>query len=253
MAEMTFLTNFSRAAGSYDANARVQALAARELLSRSRGDASDRILELGCGTGLYTRMLLESFPNAAIRAIDASEKMVAVAREQITSPRVSFSCADAETFTTGSYHLMTSNASLHWFRDLAGTLVNLQAMLDDGGVLTFSYFGPNTYRELQESLRQVVGPSVALTCSSFLSVAEITGLLDGVFRTCRVEKLECQEHFDSLRDLLSNIKLTGTRGAGLIPKITWTPGLLRILESTYIERFGEIRVTYQFYICRAEK
>lgn len=253
MPEIAVTRNFSRAAMYYDANACVQALAARELLSFSLGDAPRAMLELGCGTGLYTRMLLESFPEAEIRAIDISDAMIRVAQEQIESPRVSFLCADAEAFTAGRYQLITSNASFHWFRNVARTTKNLYGMLEDGGTLTFSYFGPDTYRELRESLERVTGSSVGLACSGFLTVGEIRNLLGGLFQIYTVEEQEYRRDFASLRDLLSNIKLTGTRGAGSNSGIAWTRGLLKELEEAYLDRFGCIRATYQVYMCRARK
>jgi malonyl-CoA O-methyltransferase len=253
MREIAVAQNFSRAARDYNANAHVQAQVARELLSYSRCNAPKTILEPGCGTGLYTRMLLDSFPEVAVKAIDVSDVMIRVAQERIRSQRASFLCADAEAFATGRYDLITSNATFHWFRDLAHTMKSLYGMLDDGGVLTFSYFGPDTYRELQESLRHATGPSAKLACNSFLTAGEIRNLLDSAFRVCMVEEKEYQESFDSLRSLLDNIKLTGTRGAGSGPEIAWSRRLLRSLEDTYLDRFGTIRATYQVYMCRAEK
>lgn len=253
MPELAIIRNFSRAARDYDAHARVQARVARELLPLSPNNAPKTILEIGCGTGLYTRMLLESFPEAAISAIDISDAMIRIAREQIESPRVTFLCADAETFTAGRYGLIISNASFHWFRDLARAMRNLHEMLDDKGTLAFSYFGPDTYEELRESLEHVTGSSVKLTCDSFSTVGEIRDLLAGVFPTSMVEEREYREGFASLRALLINIKMTGTRGTCFNPEVAWTRGLLRRLEEVYLERFGCIRATYQVYMCKAEK
>jgi malonyl-CoA O-methyltransferase len=197
-------------------------------------------------------MLLDSFPNATVKAVDISDAMVRVAREQTGSQRASFLCADAEAFIAGKYDLITSNATFHWFRDLACTTENLYKMLDSGGILTFSYFGPNTYRELQESLDLITGSSV-IACTSFLTAKEIRDLLGSTFRVSAVEEREYQENFDSLRDLLDNIKLTGTRGVGSGSGVVWTRKLLESLEDTYLWHFGAIRATYQVYMCRAER
>lgn len=253
MPEITIARNFSRAATNYDDHARVQALVARDLLEFFQYDAPNSILELGCGTGLYTRMLLDSFPNASLKAIDISDAMIEVAQQQIDCSRASFLCADAETFTAGKHEMITSNASFHWFRDPQRTIDNLYGMLNDGGWLTFSYFGPNTYCELQQSLARVAGTSSKLACSSFLTLEEVRYLLSTVFRVVEIEEREYTETFVSVRNLLENIKLTGTRGAGSNSRIIWTSGLLRSLEAAYMDYFGCIRATYQVYMCRAEK
>lgn len=253
MPEMTVARNFSRAARDYNANARVQAQVAGDLLVLSRSRSPKTVLELGCGTGIYTRMLLGSFPDATIRAVDVSDAMIRVAREQIESQRASFVCADAVTFTEGDYDLVTSNASFHWFSDLARTIRNVGKMLNEGGVLTFSHFGPGTYSELRESLGCVVGSSVELACGKFVIAGKIGNLLASEFATCEVEERTYVEKYASLRDLLDHIKLTGTRGVPPNLDVVWTRGLLRMLEDTYMSRFGSICATYQVHMCRAKK
>jgi malonyl-CoA O-methyltransferase len=198
-------------------------------------------------------MLLDSFPHATVKAIDASDAMVQVAQERVETSRAWFLCADAETFATGKYDLITSNASFHWFSDLPRAMGNLRGMLNSSGTIMFSYFGPDTYRELQESLASVMGCPAKLACNSFLNAEEIKNLLVQAFRVGDVEEREYQEHFSSLQDLLSNIKLTGTRGSGSDLQITWTRGLMQRLEETYLDRFGSISATYQVYMCRAAK
>ena len=253
MAEHTIARGFSKAARHYDANAHVQALVARDLLMLSRTGAPKTVLELGCGTGLYTRMLLGSFPEVTVQAVDISDAMVRVAREQIESPRASFLCADAVTFAQGRYDLVTSNASFHWFCDLACTIRNVRGMLNEGGVLTFSHFGPGTYRELRESLGCVTGSPIQLACSEFATASEIGSLLADMFEVHEVEEREYREDFASLRNLLGRIKLTGTRGVPPNLDVVWTRGLLRALEDTYLAHFGSIRATYQVYMCRAQR
>ncbi len=55
-----------------------------------------RILDLGCGTGVTTQAVLQALGDRGqVYALDISEAMLAVAREQITSERVTFLQADA--------------------------------------------------------------------------------------------------------------------------------------------------------------
>ena len=61
-----------------------------------------KILEPGCGTGLYTRMLLDAFRGASVFGVDISEAMVRVAKRGIDDPRARFAVADAEEIATGS-------------------------------------------------------------------------------------------------------------------------------------------------------
>jgi SAM-dependent methyltransferase len=184
MVDPDVLRRFSAGASRYDAHAHAQRLSAVDLLAyteASLGPAPDKglarpmnILEPGCGTGLYTRMLLDAFPAASILGIDVSEAMIRVARKRIDDqgwssaatgrdapglvveagdPRARFAVADAEEIATGSYDLVTSNAVFQWFLSLPRTLARMASLLPGGGLLTFSFFGPETYAELADALR----------------------------------------------------------------------------------------------------
>ena len=50
--------NFSRYAHTYDNHAQLQKLMAEKLASFLPNDTSEQILEIGCGTGLFTKYLL---------------------------------------------------------------------------------------------------------------------------------------------------------------------------------------------------
>ena len=55
-----------------------------------------RLLDVGCGTGLSTRALLETYPGAEIVAVDASAEMLAQARAKAWPPTVRFVHSRAE-------------------------------------------------------------------------------------------------------------------------------------------------------------
>ncbi len=60
---------------------------------------ASKILEVGCGVGAQTRILLENFPNIQISAVDKSEAQINQAKHyfaiQPTKARVQFICTDA--------------------------------------------------------------------------------------------------------------------------------------------------------------
>ncbi|HLO10539.1 MAG TPA: methyltransferase domain-containing protein, partial [Desulfobacteria bacterium] len=114
MVDPALLRRFSAGAARYEAHAHAQRLSAVDLLAYTRsslGPAPKRgpalkILEPGCGTGLYTRMLLDAFHGASVFGVDISEAMVRVAKRGIGDPRARFAVADAEELATGSYDLV---------------------------------------------------------------------------------------------------------------------------------------------------
>jgi len=212
-----------------------------------------KILEPGCGTGLYTRMLLDAFRGASVFGVDISEAMVRVARRGIDDPRVRLAVADAEEIATGSFDLVTSNAVFQWFLSLPRTLARMASLLAGGGMLTFSFFGPETYAELDAALRASAlrggaGDGARVAAAAFHSREEISDALSAAFPRWDVAERRYRQEFPTLADLLRSIRYTGTRGGGA--RESWSPGKLARVEEAYRERDGGIRATYQVFLCR---
>ena len=75
--------------------------AARERIARlvARMRPSRRVLEIACGTGLWTEALAGLADT--VLAIDAAPEAVAIARERVRSGNVTFEVADVFSWTTG--------------------------------------------------------------------------------------------------------------------------------------------------------
>jgi len=257
MVDPAVLRRFSAGAARYDAHAHAQRLSAVDLLAytgASLGPARPmKILEPGCGTGLYTRMLLDAFRGASVFGVDISEAMVRVAKRGIDDPRARFAVADAEEIATGSYDLVTSNAVFQWFLSLPRTLARMASLLPRGGVLTFSFFGPETYAELDaalraSALRRGAHDGARVAAAAFHSREEISDALSAAFPRWDVAERRYHQEFPTLADLLRSIRYTGTRGGGA--RESWSPGKLARVEEAYRERDGEIKATYQVFLCR---
>ena len=251
MAELDILRAFSRASSTYESHARVQRLCAQDMLGMLDISSPGNVLEVGCGTGLLTRMLAGKFPDAGILACDPSQRMLTEARR--TAPaRVEFICCSLEELPRNSWELIVSNAALHWAGPLRATLARLKSSLHPDGLLAFSYFTRNTYPELAEALSQAAGTEVQLACSGFASADETANEVTKVFKKVQIERKVYIHNFTDIRALLRHIKLTGTRGTGARPKLVWTKGLLDRTQREYLARFGSIRVGYEVVICTAK-
>ena len=281
MVDPAVLRRFSAGAARYEANAHAQRLSAVDLLAYTRASlerAPDggivdtvgvpasgilepapkrgpalKILEPGCGTGLYTRMLLDAFPGASVFGVDISEAMVRVAQRGIDDPRARFAVADAEEIATGRYDLVTSNAAFQWFLSLPRTLARMASLLPAGGLLTFTFFGPETYTELDAALRASASrreshEGARVAAAAFHSREEVSGALSAAFPRWDVAERRYHQEFPTLADLLRSIRYTGTGGGGA--REPWSPGKLARVEEAYRERDGGIRATYQVFLCR---
>jgi len=94
-------------------------------LFRAMPAAPKRILEIGCGRGDTTRMLLERFPLAKITATDFDADQVALASRRVVSKRIKFRRADAGRlpFRRSSFDLVVEFNTFHhverWFAAFA--------------------------------------------------------------------------------------------------------------------------------------
>ena len=86
--------------------------------------APDRVLDVGCGTGLLLRDLAQRLPGAACLAgVDAAAGMIEQARAKASDPRLRFEQGTAERlpFPDAAFDLVISTTSFdHWADQRAG-------------------------------------------------------------------------------------------------------------------------------------
>lgn len=250
------IKNFSKSAYRYDEYAAIQRLAAEHLAEEIPEGKFDRILEVGCGTGIYTSLLNARFSHSSIRAVDISEKMVKAAREKIRTKNVVFEVRDAERMSLPEeYDLITSNSAFHWFKSIEKAILRLSGILRKEGWLIFSVFGPLTFAELAAALRKIgKGDRPFVASSYFWEKERLKGLLVKFLAQVSVKEIVARREYSSLIDLLKEIKYTGTRGRVVRGNYIWTQGLLNKLEDAYMDdNNGRITATYQIFLCRAIK
>jgi len=142
---------FSAAAATYDANAEAQNRAAGLLMERLAPlPAGARVLELGCGTGGLTRLVLDRLGgDAALLATDLSPAMIERNRNALDDPRLRFAVMDAEApaVAAASQDLVISSLAAQWFGDLPAALNRLAGLLRPGGQLLLATLGHATFAE----------------------------------------------------------------------------------------------------------
>ncbi|MCK5450710.1 MAG: malonyl-ACP O-methyltransferase BioC [Candidatus Omnitrophica bacterium] len=253
MDKTVMVKNFSRNAFEYDNYSTIRRRCANDLISHIKGHDPADILEIGCGTGIYTDVLSENHSEARIVAMDISEEMVRAAREKNSNVTLEFRVADAENaFVYKKYDLITSNASFQWFTDMDKTLNKMKNALSNNGKLCFSMYGPETFRELEEVLSLCLGERKWLTSGKFISLGEIEKILRKHFKDVVLSEKRYVAEFSSLWDFLKDIKLSGTRGDGLRKKTFIGRDRIKEMEHIYREKFGSIFATHHVFFCVAK-
>ena len=156
--------NFARAAAGYDAVAVLQREIASRMLERLDYVKIEPrcVIDLGCGTGGSLAALGERYPRSGILGVDASEAMLRVGNRQrsrlrwmlpfLRGPRAaSLLAANAQALPlkAGTAGLVWSNLMLHWLPDPLAVFREAHRVLETGGLLMFSTFGPDTLKELR--------------------------------------------------------------------------------------------------------
>ncbi|MCB1222109.1 MAG: class I SAM-dependent methyltransferase [Planctomycetales bacterium] len=129
-----------------------------DMLERYRiGGSGQRILDLGCGTGLFSRELARR--GADVTGLDVSHELIEQANRLDTEAGVSLdyvvATAEETFFPDASFDVITAAACWHWFEHDAAT-AEVQRILRDGGELvTLWYYWlplPGTACEATEQL-----------------------------------------------------------------------------------------------------
>lgn len=101
------------------------------------GDDNKKVLEIGCGTGLFTQEIAKT--NNQIIAIDISDDLINLARERVNRSNVIFKVEDAcaTAFDSDYFDYIIGSSVLHHL-DVDSALKEFYRILKPGGKLMFT-------------------------------------------------------------------------------------------------------------------
>ena len=229
---------FSAASASYDAEAEAQQHIAARLwaLAAPHITSGAAVLEIGAGTGLLTRLILEAQP----RSLTANDLYISPQVKELAqqfSGRVQCREGDAEHLEFGGpFDAVLSASTVQWFADIPAFFARCAGLLPKGGLLAFSSFLPGNLQEVAALT------GVGLT---YASAAELQGQLAPNFDLLAVEQGDVTLHFASPRHVLLHLRHTGVTG---IRSVVWGKNSYKDFVARYTARYGNaqgVRLTYR--------
>jgi trans-aconitate 2-methyltransferase len=128
----------------------------RDLLAQVPLQRPHKVVDLGCGPGNSTELLVERYPDSGVVGLDSSPDMLRKARERL--PKCEFIEADIATWTPDARtDLLFANAVIQWLPDHTAVLRRLVQALPEGGVLAAQM--PDNTREPALRFQREVGES----------------------------------------------------------------------------------------------
>lgn len=200
--------SFSRAADSYDVVAGLQREVGHQLLSCLPADFSPQSwLDLGCGTGYFSRALAQRYPQAPGVALDLAEGMLVHARGRGGAEHFIGGDAERLPLASSSQGLIFSSLAVQWCADFAAVLAEAFRVLQPGGLFAFSSLTIGTLQELRDSWQQVDGFVHVNRFRSLDDYARLSG--DSGMALLQLETRPRVLHFADLRALTHELKALG--------------------------------------------
>jgi ubiquinone/menaquinone biosynthesis C-methylase UbiE len=248
--------NFDQSASIYDRFEEKHHLfetLTRRQLELIEPSCPERILDVGCGTGISTLALQKSLaarsPN--VYAIDISEPMLFRARERCRDiPGVYFVRGDAEhlsDYFREAFDAIFYTASVFLLPRFCDSLRQASSLLLPGGVLSISYYS-GLFDEHQEDALPKAFPDLKYQYGT-VPFGELVSCLDSLtdLKTTRVDYL-----FEVNREFLFDFLSIPAQSAGFFPKLAYLERIPKVRElcDGLVGKVGPMFMGWKFLIAR---
>ena len=215
---------FAQAQSSYDQHAIAQRRVALELIQRMQlyvPPHLQRILEIGCGSGLFTRQLMQYY---SFDQLFLNDLYPEVKQHFDEDARIYWGIGNIETLPLPqSLDLVVSCSALQWVQQLEALFLKIHQTLNSSGWFCFASYAQDNLKEIKALTGQGL---------NYLSLSQIVELLD----SCGYEVLIQEEQylileFEHPRDVLKHIKATGVQATA--EGFRWTKSSLQQFYTQY--------------------
>ena len=144
----------------YERISALQRHLAQEALLHLNVQGAERVLDVGCGDGYITRTIASRLAGGSIVGVDASPRMIEVARSRPDPPGVDVRFLVADVLNLpfdGEFDSAVSFNALHWVADQVAALAGIARALRPTGRLMVQQVCGGARRSLEETAMQVCG------------------------------------------------------------------------------------------------
>ena len=199
---------FGRSAATYADAAAVQQGMSRRLASLWAATAAvdgAEVLEIGYGTGIFTRAYLEHGTPSGLTLWDIVDHCDFL--PSCGGARVDVAVCDAEVAVKGvaedRYDAIVAASTVQWFNSLGSFMHDAARALRPDGLLVMSTFGPLTFG----SIRAITGFSLR-----HLGIDDLKALAPRSLVPVVAEQEVVEMKFDTVMEMLRHMRLTGVNG-----------------------------------------
>lgn len=248
--------NFDESAGIYDAFEEKHHLfenLTRRLCELIEPDLPERILDVGCGTGISTLALYRAFPRPpVVYGIDLSDAMLLRARDRCKGlSGIYFVRGDAERLSNyfhDNFDAVFYTASIFLIPKYAESIAQACGLIVPGGVVAISFYS-GLFDERQKDAVSRAFPDVKYQYGavSFAELQECLSAQEAAFRTTEVDY-----HFEISREFLFDFLSIPAQSAGLFPKIPYLQRIPMVRDfcDRLTEQVSPLFMGWKFVISR---
>ena len=192
---------FAKSINTYNQHAQVQKSAAHKLYKNIQ--LKGKVLEIGCGTGFLSQLLIDSPNIDKLYLNDISLDLLQSTQNKIQKSKVKLYPlpGNAENIALpGNLDAIVSASTFQWFNNFDTFLEKAAKTLKPGGVLAFTSFGPQNFKEI----RKILGIGL-----DYLTPEEYKIKLSKYFRIEYSLEWTTQQYFKNGLEVLKHMKYTG--------------------------------------------
>jgi SAM-dependent methyltransferase len=208
------------------------------LIAAAGVGSGDRVLDVGCGTGIVAAAAAERVgPEGRVAALDPNAPMLDVARRRPEPVTWQEGTAEAMPFGDEDFDRVLSAFALMFFTDREQALAEMARVLVPDGVVAVATWcsadrSPG-YATLIDLVGRIVGPEGAVALEAPFCLgdpAELSDLLAGSFEDVRVTEHAGVARFESIASWM-HTDVRGWTLAGLVDDVTFD----RLVDAARVE------------------